>query len=303
MTIHLARDGSALGIFTADEVRLGLESGRFRSDDLAWREGMPAWTPLSTWPEFAGARQLDLGAPSAPSLPSELPWEASPGLGSLLRSAWLMIARPGVLANAKLAPGSTFSAAYLAVGLLFIPMLLLAPLNTATERARVTYLSEGMALSDNPQVAEIGRGMSEGLQRQAEAGVVGSACATGCVLLVYPLLAALCGMLLWPGLRVQGKKVGFGRAITASILTGCLLMLALFPGTLLLTLVGYFTPVASLLPAFAFWLLSFGLACRATGSALGLSGWRVFFAWVLLGSIFCLCCCCCSALGILAGGR
>ena len=75
MNIHLARDGSALGIFTADEVRAGLESGRFRRDDLAWREGMPAWTALSTWPEFANLGDIGAAAPDVPVGPAMPAWE------------------------------------------------------------------------------------------------------------------------------------------------------------------------------------------------------------------------------------
>lgn len=53
MEIHVARDGSALGVYSPDEVRSGLADGRFRASDLAWRAGMAAWTPLAEWPEFA----------------------------------------------------------------------------------------------------------------------------------------------------------------------------------------------------------------------------------------------------------
>ena len=82
MEIHLARDGSALGIFTEAEVREGLAAGRFRPSDLAWRQGMPTWTPLAGWPEFAGA-----GAPpflaDAPAL--VLPaWERGPSFRAFL---------------------------------------------------------------------------------------------------------------------------------------------------------------------------------------------------------------------------
>ena len=63
MEIHLARDGSALGIFGEAEVRDGLAAGTFRGSDLAWRQGMATWTPLAEWPEFAGAHVS--GAPGA----------------------------------------------------------------------------------------------------------------------------------------------------------------------------------------------------------------------------------------------
>lgn len=74
MSIHLARDGSALGIFSESEVREGLAASRFFLTDLAWREGMPAWTPLSTWPEFASFGMAPDSAPPAtgPAMPA---WE------------------------------------------------------------------------------------------------------------------------------------------------------------------------------------------------------------------------------------
>jgi hypothetical protein len=46
--IHLNRDRQSLGQFTPEEVAEGLRSGRFLPTDLAWREGMETWQPLST---------------------------------------------------------------------------------------------------------------------------------------------------------------------------------------------------------------------------------------------------------------
>jgi len=58
MQIHVARNSAQLGIFTPEEIVAGLQSGRFVAADLAWREGMAAWTPLGDWSEFRG-----VGAP------------------------------------------------------------------------------------------------------------------------------------------------------------------------------------------------------------------------------------------------
>ena len=55
MEIHVARKSVSLGVFSPDQVRAGLATGRFVTTDLAWREGMAAWTSLGEWPEFAGA--------------------------------------------------------------------------------------------------------------------------------------------------------------------------------------------------------------------------------------------------------
>ena len=64
MEIHIARDGSALGVFPEQEVREGLASGRFVASDLAWRPGMATWSPLGDWPEFSG-----LASPGMPTRP------------------------------------------------------------------------------------------------------------------------------------------------------------------------------------------------------------------------------------------
>ena len=52
MQIHVARNSAQLGIFSSEEITSGLSSGRFLASDLAWRDGMPAWTPLGDWSEF-----------------------------------------------------------------------------------------------------------------------------------------------------------------------------------------------------------------------------------------------------------
>jgi hypothetical protein len=59
--IHLNRAQQNLGEFTPEEVAEGLRSGRFLPSDLAWREGMETWEPLSMFP---------LVAESLPPLPS-----------------------------------------------------------------------------------------------------------------------------------------------------------------------------------------------------------------------------------------
>lgn len=68
--IHINRSGTALGIFPEEEVSEGLKTARFLPTDLAWREGMATWLPLSQFPEFAPA-----GAPPPPSgaIPSATP--------------------------------------------------------------------------------------------------------------------------------------------------------------------------------------------------------------------------------------
>ena len=49
--IFVNRDRQSLGQFTEEEISSGLGSGRFLPSDLAWKEGMESWQPLSS---FAG---------------------------------------------------------------------------------------------------------------------------------------------------------------------------------------------------------------------------------------------------------
>lgn len=302
MSIHLARSGSSLGIFDEQEVREGLEVGRFRPDDLAWRAGMPTWAPLSAWSEFASVRPPAIQPIPAQAGATELPWELSPGLGSLLRSAWLVLSRPAALAQARISAGSAFAAAYLAMGILLVPMLLLAPVNVATDRERTTLLAEAMVDSPYPKVAEIGRAILDDMQRQADPGLVAPLCGATCFAVLFPLIMALAAMLLWVGLRAQGLKPGFGRTVTAGILVGGLLLLVLYPAFAAMSLLGAVSPLASLLPTLALGLVTYAFGCRAMGAALDFSGWRVCLASLMLATVLCVtCCCCCGALGFLAG--
>lgn len=61
--VHVNRSGTTLGQFSEDDVRQGLRAGRFIGTDLGWREGMPAWQPLSQFAEFSA----DLAAAPPPS--------------------------------------------------------------------------------------------------------------------------------------------------------------------------------------------------------------------------------------------
>jgi len=45
--IHLNRGATSLGIFSEEEIREGLRTGRFAPADIGWREGMTNWQPFS----------------------------------------------------------------------------------------------------------------------------------------------------------------------------------------------------------------------------------------------------------------
>src|SRR5262249_54913636 len=67
--IHVNRGSTSLGVFSEQEVREGLSAGRFAPTDIAWREGMANWQPLSQFQEFGGT-----GAPAVPPVqPSAAP--------------------------------------------------------------------------------------------------------------------------------------------------------------------------------------------------------------------------------------
>ncbi len=51
--IHVNRGATSLGVFSEEEIREGLRSGRFAPSDIGWREGMATWQPLSQFPELA----------------------------------------------------------------------------------------------------------------------------------------------------------------------------------------------------------------------------------------------------------
>jgi len=66
--IHVNRGTTSLGVFSEQEVREGLTSGRFAPTDIGWREGMATWQPLSQFTEFGGA--------AAPAVPPVQPGAA-----------------------------------------------------------------------------------------------------------------------------------------------------------------------------------------------------------------------------------
>src|SRR5881227_1801550 len=80
--IHVNRGATSLGVFSEEEVREGLGTGRFAPTDIGWREGMANWQPLSQFAELAGATPaappLQTGAASTsepPAARSGLPWD------------------------------------------------------------------------------------------------------------------------------------------------------------------------------------------------------------------------------------
>jgi hypothetical protein len=81
--IHVSRGTTTLGVFSEEEVREGLSTGRFAPTDIGWREGLASWQPLSQFPEFGGAAAAAVppvqpgAAPTPTSVAARtgLPWE------------------------------------------------------------------------------------------------------------------------------------------------------------------------------------------------------------------------------------
>src|SRR5262245_1982501 len=80
--IHVNRGATNLGVFSEEEVREGLRTGRFAPTDIGWCEGMANWQPLSQFPELGGATPAaplpqisGTATPEAGASRSGLPWE------------------------------------------------------------------------------------------------------------------------------------------------------------------------------------------------------------------------------------
>lgn len=73
--IQVNRGETKLGIFTEEEIREGLRTGRFLPTDFYWQEGMPTWLTLDRFPGSAGA-DTSLAVEA-----TGLPWDRRQELG------------------------------------------------------------------------------------------------------------------------------------------------------------------------------------------------------------------------------
>jgi hypothetical protein len=104
--IFLSRNREQLGEFTEEQVVHGLMNGRFFGSDLAWREGMEEWRPLSELDlvEKAVARPPEVGALEPLGVPSQqaagsrgdIAWETTGEgwVGRWWQTTWSVIASP-----------------------------------------------------------------------------------------------------------------------------------------------------------------------------------------------------------------
>lgn len=298
MEIHVARDGSALGVFSQDEVRQGLASGRFRGSDLGWRSGMSAWEPLSRWSEFAA--DVPTAAPAADGAVG-IEWETRPSLGALLRGIWMTVTRPAGLAAAKLGFGRSLGGAYLALLVGLLPFLALLGVNQQVESLQMEALA-GFVESFNPDAAAgIREAQVEAREGQEDLPAFAMICGVTCVFASLPLLVALVGLLHWPLYRMLGVKAPVERVVSGETLAFVWIFVGMLPVSLLISLLGFLAPGTSLLIGALFQLTFLALQSRAMGYALGCGFWRALGVKLLLGTLCCACGCCIGLLIGLAG--
>ena len=103
--IHVNRGATSLGVFSEEEVREGLSTGRFAPTDIGWCEGMANWQPLSQFAELARATpaapplQTAAASISGPAAPrSGLPWDHREERGffnAFIETLVMVLTKPG----------------------------------------------------------------------------------------------------------------------------------------------------------------------------------------------------------------
>jgi len=289
MQIHVARDSSSLGVFSIEEVVLGLQSGKFLMTDLAWREGMSTWVMLAQWSEFAGvlpAAPPDV-VPQSNNLSLTVPWEKSPSLGSYFET----------IKGALLSPYATFASGAFGfkqyITFAYITALLLAPFSIFGQMHSSDInqnISEFLSSVDPVKFADAIRQLENTTTAPAAAwfGVI-------CYTVFYPFFIALFGVFLWLGLKLFRENVSLEKTVVALIIS--LSAVNVVSALILLTAPYkiYFLLVAlSAIPSII-------ISCRATAAVLKVSPLKVFGVWFLWGLVSCCCCCGLAlAFGVLA---
>ncbi len=287
MQIHLARQSSQLGVFSAEEVAQGLASGRFLPTDLAWRSGMPTWTALSEWHEFESKAtgplaSDDFGTPQAVTVP----WE----LGRSLQSYWATV-KGAILSPAQTLAAGKYSFvdyilfSYITV-LLTLPFTLFAQVQSVEANAQLADFFRSLNMDEFNKAAD-------NLMSQPVLPVwarVGSGLFYAAI---YPFAIAIWGFIQWVGLRILRQKVTIERSIVATMIGASLSNLIVAP---LMLLSGEFIIYLVLVFATMFPLMA--LSCRAEGVVMRIEPWTIFGSWMLLGLISC---CCCSCFAVVLG--
>ena len=289
MQIHVARNSAQLGIFAPEDIIAGLSSGRFLASDLAWRDGMPAWTPLGDWSEFRGAGvPLSPGAAiaDAPAV-STIPWEQGKSLSSFFATVKLAIVNPASLSTGRFAFGDWLVFCYVALAI-SLPFQAVR-LAFAPDPGR--SIAEFLQGFSSPAVQSVAQEMLKA--PPTPMGVTIASTIGG--LAFAPLLYAFFAVLHWVGQRVFRIQVSVERTTAATLLATGGLILLMAPFQLLWFNVGAQIVISSL-----FFIPALIIYFKCFGAATGVSPWAQFgiscFVW------FVLCCCCCGLPGILLWG-
>jgi len=283
MQIHVARGSSSLGVFSVEEVVLGLQSGRFSMTDLAWREGMSTWVMLAQWSEFAGvlpAAPPDV-VPQSNNLSVTVPWEKSRSIGSYFET----------IKGALLSPYATFASGTFGfkqyIAFAYITALLLAPFSIFGQMCTNDInqnIAEFLSSIDPVKFADAIHQLENTTTPPAAAwlGVI-------CYTLFYPFFIALFGVFLWLGLKLFRENVSLEKTVVALIIS--LSALNLCSALILLTApykIYFFLVLLSAIPSIV-------ISCRATAAVLKVSPFKVFGVWFMWGVVSCCCVCACGA--------
>jgi len=286
MQIHIARDSAQLGVFAPEEIIAGLRSGRFLASDLAWRDGMPAWTPLGDWSEFRGA-----GVPPSPGAAiadapavSMIPWEQGKSISSFFATIKQAIVNPASLSTGRFGFGDWLIFCYLALAI-SLPFQAVRLAFAPDPGRSVAEFLQGFS---SPAIQAVADQMLKA--PPAPMGVTIASTIGG--LAFAPLFYAFFALLHWVGQRVFRIQVSVERTAAATLLATGVLILLMAPFQLLAFNFGAQMVISTL-----FFIPAMVVYFRCFGASTGVSPWKQFgisnFVW------FVLCCCCCALPGIL----
>lgn len=289
MQIHVARNSTQLGVFAPEDIVAGLSTGRFHASDLAWRDGMPAWTPLGDWAEFRGAgvpASPGVSAASAPAV-STIPWEQGKSLGSFFATIKLAIVNPVSLSTGRFAFGDWLIFCYVALAI-SLPFQAVQWKFAPDPGRSIAEFLQGFS---SPAVQSVAQEMLKA--PSAPIGITIASTIGG--LAFAPLIYAFFAVLHWVGQRVFRIQVSVERTVAATLLATGGLILLMAPLQLLWFNVGAQIVISSL-----FFIPALIIYFKCFGAATGVNPWVQFgiscFVW------FVLCCCCCGLPGILLWG-
>ena len=280
MQIHVARNSAQLGIFAPEDIIAGLSSGRFLASDLAWRDGMPAWTPLGDWSEFRG-----VGVPPSPGAAiadepavSTIPWEQGKSLSSFFATVKLAIVNPASLSTGRFAFGDWLIFCYVALAISLPFQAVRLAFAPDPERSIAEFL-QGFS---SPAVQSVAQEMLK-----APPTPMGVTIAFTIGNLAFaPLFYAFFALLHWVGQHIFRIQVSVERTAAATLLATGGLILLMAPFQLLAFNFG-----AQMVISSVFFIPALVVYFRCFGAATGVSPWKQFgvsnFVW------FVLCSCCC----------